>query len=285
MARGDFHLHSTCSDGMESPTWVMETAAANGVQVLALTDHDSTEGLPEAEEAAKRLGLELIPGIEISVRHHGIDVHLLGLAFEVTTEPLQAFLASQREGRLGRAERMVGKLKENGIQLSLDRVFAIAGDATVGRPHVARALMEAGHVATVAEAFDVWLGDDRPAYVSRERLNPKQAIDLIHAAGGIAVAAHPPFMGPNFEDVVAELAALGMDGLETYYKHYEPDLVARLTSLALKNGLAASGGSDYHGLGNSNDREIGDIPFPDAAVDAFLNYLQANSANVRITVP
>lgn len=285
MARGDFHLHSTSSDGMQSPTWVMETAATNGVQVLALTDHDSTEGLPEAEEAANRLGLELIPGIEISVRHGEIDVHLLGLAFEVTTDPLQKFLASQREGRLGRADRMVRKLAENGVQLSLERVFAIAGDATVGRPHVARALMEAGYVETVAEAFDVWLGNDRPAYVSRERLSPKEAIDLIHAAGGVVVAAHPPFMGPNFEKIVGELALLGMDGLETYYKHYETDLVARLRSVAKKNGLAMSGGSDYHGLGNMYDREIGDIPFPDAAVDEFLEYLRANSANVRITVP
>lgn len=285
MARGDFHLHSTSSDGMRSPTWVMETAAANGVQVLALTDHDSTEGLAEAEVAAGRLGLELIPGIEISVRHGDIDVHLLGLAFEVTSEPLQAFLSSQREGRLGRADRMVRKLAENGIQISLDRVFAIAGDATVGRPHVARALMEAGHVATVAEAFDVWLGNDRPAYVGRERLSPGQAIDLIHAAGGVVVAAHPPFMGPTFEEVVRELAALGMDGLEAYYKHYDSEMVARLESVALKNGLTMSGGSDYHGLGNLNDREIGDIPFPGAAVDAFLDYLQANSANVRITVP
>lgn len=285
MARGDFHLHSTSSDGMQSPTWVMETAAANGVQVLALTDHDSTEGLQEAESAANRLGLELIPGIEISVRHGDIDVHLLGLAFEVTSDPLQNFLASQREGRLGRADKIVEKLAKNGVHLSLDRVFAIAGDATVGRPHVARALMEAGHVETVAEAFDVWLGNDRPAYVGRERLNPKQAIDLIHAAGGVVVAAHPPFMGANFEQAVGELAALGMDGLETYYKHYEPELVRRLESVAEKNGLAMSGGSDYHGLGNQNDREIGDIAFTDEAVDAFLDYLQANSANVRITVP
>jgi 3',5'-nucleoside bisphosphate phosphatase len=261
----------------------METAAANGVQVLALTDHDSTEGLPEAKEAAARLGLELIPGIEISVRHREVDVHLLGLAFEVNTGPLQAFLAAQRNGRLGRAERMVDKLRENGIDVSLDRIFVIAGDATVGRPHVARALMEAGYVTSVAEAFDVWLGNDRPAYAGRERLDPKQAIELIHSAGGVTVAAHPPFMGPAFEDIVGELAAMGLDALETYYKHYERDLVARLRLLATKHGLASSGGSDYHGLGNSNDREIGDIPFPDAAVDAFLDYLQANSANVRLT--
>jgi predicted metal-dependent phosphoesterase TrpH len=285
MSRGDFHLHSTSSDGMRSPTWVMETAAANGVEVLALTDHDNTAGLDEAEVAANRLGLELIPGIEISVRYQSFDVHLLGLAFEVTTEPLQRFLASQRHGRFGRAELMIERLAENGVDIRLERVYEIAGDATVGRPHVARALMEAGYVKSVAEAFDTWIGDNGPAYVSRERLDPKQAIDLIHSAGGVVVAAHPPFIGPTFEAVISELAALGMDGLEVYYKHYEPDLVARLKGIATRNGLAMSGGSDYHGLGNPTDREIGDIPFPDDACDSFLEYLRNNSANVRITVP
>ena len=268
---------------MRSPSWVMQTAAANGVQVLALTDHDSTEGLREAGTAAERLGLQLIPGIEISVRYGEFDVHLLGLAFEVTAEPLQAFLASQRHGRHGRAAVMVQRLAENGVEISLDRVYEIAGDAAVGRPHVALALVEAGHVASVSAAFDTWIGDDGPAFVGRERLDPRRAIELIHSAGGAVVAAHPPFIGPTYEAVITELAALGLDGLETYYKHYEPDLVARLRALAARNSLAMSGGSDYHGLGNATDREIGDVPFPEHAVEKFLQYLRSNTANVRIT--
>ena len=285
MARGDFHLHSTASDGMQSPTWVMETAAANGVEVLALTDHDSTEGLAEAESVARNLGLELIPGIEISVRYRELDVHLLGLAFEVDTGPLQEFLASQRDGRFGRAGQIVQKLRDLGVEIDLDRVFEIAGDATVGRPHVARALLQAGHVRSVAEAFDRWIGNDGPAYVGREHLDPRKAIALIHSAGGVAVAAHPPFVGPDFPEIVDELAALGLDGIEAHYKHYDPDLVSRLQSVADAHGLAKSGGSDYHGLGNLNDREIGDIPFPGPAVDEFLEFLRTNSANARLTTP
>jgi predicted metal-dependent phosphoesterase TrpH len=275
MAKGDFHLHSTASDGVHTPTWVMEKAAANGVRVLALTDHDSTEGLAEARAAADRLGLRLVPGLELSTDLGKADVHLLGFGFDVSARPLQEFLAWQREGRLGRTRRIVEILHENGMPVELERVLQIAGDATVGRPHVARALMERGYVASVQEAFDLWLGNGKPANVDREKLEPADAIKVVHENGGVVVVAHAIFIGEDYPTALRQLAQWGVDGIETYYKHYTPDLVAAHAALAAELGLAASGGSDYHGLGNPDDREIGDIPFPVEKVDTFVAYLES----------
>jgi predicted metal-dependent phosphoesterase TrpH len=275
MAKGDFHLHSTASDGVHTPTWVMEKAAANGVRVLALTDHDSTEGLAEARAAADRLGLRLVPGLELSTDLGKADVHLLGFGFDVSARPLQEFLAWQREGRLGRTRRIVEILHENGMPVELERVLQIAGDATVGRPHVARALMERGYVASVQEAFDLWLGNGKPADVDREKLEPADAIKVVHENGGVVFVAHAIFIGEDYPTALRQLAQWGVDGIETYYKHYTPELVAAHAALAAELGLAASGGSDYHGLGNPDDREIGDIPFPDEKVDTFVAYLES----------
>lgn len=275
MAKGDFHLHSTASDGVHSPTWVMERAASNGVRVLSLTDHDTTAGLAEAQAAADHLGIRLIPGIEISTDLGKADVHMLGYGFDVNAKPLQDFLAWQREGRLGRTRKIVEILRENGMPLEIDRVFEIAGEATVGRPHVARALLERGYVSSVQEAFDLWLGNGKPADVDREKLSPEEAIRVIHENGGLVFIAHAIFIGDDYATAVEQLAGWGADGLETYYKHYDAEQVAAHEALAARLGLATSGGSDYHGLGNPDDREIGDIPFPDDKVDAFVAFLES----------
>ena len=277
MARGDFHLHSTASDGVRAPAWVVETAAANGVRALALTDHDTTAGLAEAGAAAEAAGLRLLSGIELSADLDGQDVHLLGYGFDVAHAPLQEYLAGQREGRMGRMKRIVRALADHGLPLDPDRVLAIAGEASVGRPHVARAMVEAGHATSVADAFDRWLGDGRPAHVTRERLSPAEAIALLHEAGGAVFAAHPIYLGEGSDDIVRGLAGTGLDGIETYYKHYDAETVAAHHALALELGLAESGGSDYHGLGNPNDREIGDIPFADEDVAAFLSFIEGRA--------
>jgi len=275
-SKGDFHLHSTASDGVHTPTWVMETAAANGVRLLSLTDHDSTEGLAEARAAADRLGLQLVPGMELSVDLGKADVHLLGYGFNIHAKPLQDFLAWQREGRLGRTRKIVEILREHGMPIRIERVLEIAGDATVGRPHVARALLEEGHVASVQEAFDLWLGNGKPADVDRPKLDPPDAINVVHENGGVVFIAHPTYMGDDYVDAIAKLREWGADGIETYYKHYPPEVVERHATLAAKLDMAASGGSDYHGLGNPDDREIGDFEFPDDRVDAFLAFLTAH---------
>ena len=279
MAIGDFHLHSTASDGVHTPTWVMETAAARGVRTVALTDHDTTAGYAEARAAADRLGLRLIPGIELSTDYGKSDVHMLGFGIDIESRPLQGFLKWQREGRIGRAEKIVEILRENGMPLELSRVMEIAGEATLGRPHVARALMERGYVRSVQEAFDLWLGNGKPADVNREKLSPEDAIRTVHENGGVVFVAHSIYIGEDWPDVVEQLALWGLDGIETYYKQYDAATVAQHAEVGARLGLGLSGGSDYHGLGNPDDREIGDIPFPDEAVTAFIGFLERAGVN------
>ena len=279
MAIGDFHLHSTASDGVHTPTWVMETAASHGVHTLSLTDHDSTEGFVEANLAAERLGLRLIPGIELSTDLGKSDVHLLGFGINIASKPLQEFLSWQRAGRIGRTHKIVEILRANGMPIEVDRVMEIAGEATVGRPHVARALVERGFVASVQEAFDLWLGNGKAADVNREKLEPADAIKTIHEHGGVVFVAHAIYIGEDYPAAVTELAGWGLDGIETFYKQYDPETVEKHRALAATLGLATSGGSDYHGLGNPDDREIGDIPFPDEEVHRFVTFLEGRGAN------
>ena len=282
MAIGDFHLHSTASDGVHTPTWVMETAAAKGVRILSLTDHDSTEGFAEAKQAADRLGLRLIPGIELSTDLGKADVHLLGFGVNIASRPLQEFLSWQREGRIGRTRKIVEILRANGMPVEVDRVMAIAGEATVGRPHVARALVEGGFVASVQEAFDLWLGNGKAADVDREKLEPADAIKIIHENGGVVFVAHAIYIGEDYPAAVTQLAGWGLDGIETYYKQYDAETVEKHRALAAALGLATSGGSDYHGLGNPDDRAIGDIPFPDEEVDRFVTFLEERGVNTGV---
>lgn len=282
MAIGDFHLHSTASDGVHTPTWVMETAAAHGVRILSLTDHDSTEGFAEAKQAADRLGLRLIPGIELSTDLGKADVHLLGFGVNIASRPLQEFLSWQREGRIGRTRKIVEILRANGMPVEVDRVMAIAGEATVGRPHVARALVEGGFVASVQEAFDLWLGNGKAADVDREKLEPADAIKIIHENGGVVFVAHAIYIGEDYPTAVTQLVGWGLDGIETYYKQYDAETVEKHRALAAALGLATSGGSDYHGLGNPDDREIGDIPFPDEEVDRFVTFLEERGVNTGV---
>jgi 3',5'-nucleoside bisphosphate phosphatase len=282
VAKGDFHLHSTASDGIHSPAWVMETAARNGVRVLSLSDHDTTDGLDEAAEAAARLGLTLVPGIELSTDMGKVDVHLLGYGFDPGSTRLQEYLTWLRDSRHGRAYRIVEVLAGLGAPVAVERVFAIAGEASVGRPHIARALVEAGYASSVQDAFDRYLANGGPADVPRAKMTPEQAIAEVHAAGGVVFVAHPLFMGDAAHELVAQLAGWGLDGIETYYKHYRADEVASHRALGKRLGLACSGGSDFHGLGNPDDRAIGDIPFEDADVDAFVRFIHDSCVKTNL---
>lgn len=269
MAKGDFHLHSTASDGRLSPTALMELAAKNGVQVLALTDHDSTEGLREAQAAADRLGLRLIPGVELSTDIPGNEVHVLGHFIDWESELFQSTVAGFREGRVGRGMEMVRKLRDLGLMIEWERVLEIAGEASVGRPHVALALKEAGYVETIEEAFDRYIGRNGPAYAEREKLLPEQAVAFINSVGGIATMAHPNYVDDP-EPIVASLKEHGLFGIETYYKDYDQALIDKMLRLAEKYDLVPMGGSDFHGLERSNERTPGDIPYPDEAIERFL---------------
>jgi predicted metal-dependent phosphoesterase TrpH len=271
-ARGDFHNHSTASDGRLTPTQLVDLAAANGVRIMALTDHDSTEGIAEAQTAAARYpDFFLLPGTELSTDIEGDEVHILGyFSPEVLANPdLQARLARFREGRFERGRLMTERLAELGLPVSWERVLEIAGEASVGRPHVAQAMLEAGHVQTLNEAFDLYIGRNGPAYVEREKMTPVEAVETLKAFGAPAVLAHPRYI-KTLESVLPELKAAGLVGMEVYYKDSDEALVARMLSLAKQHDLLPLGGSDYHGLPRPDEREPGNIPLPDQVAKDFL---------------
>lgn len=276
----DCHLHSSRSDGVLSPSDLVDLAASRSVGVMALTDHDTLEGLDEARAAvARHPGMRLIPGVELSCDVPGTEVHMLGLFVDPEHQPLLTSLEQMRRTRVARGERIVEALRGLGVPVEWSRVREIAGEASIGRPHIAAALIEAGHVANIDEAFARYLGRNSPAYVERERLEPDAAIALIRDAGGLAVFAHPPFTD-DFQARAESMASEGLWGIECYYRFYPPEIVATLTALAGRLGLAASGGSDYHGAGRDNEVPPGAFEFPSHAVEAFME--AASAAGARI---
>ncbi len=275
----DLHLHSLESDGRLSPGDLVELAHRNGVRRLALTDHDTTAGVAAARSAGGRLGVEVIAGIELNTDIPGNEVHVLGFFLDLDQPAFQARLEEFRAGRLGRAEAMVAKLGALGFPIAWERVRALAGEgAAVGRPHVAQALLEAGHVASIPEAFERFIGRNGPAYADRAKLLPQEAIELIHSVDGLAVLAHP-LEGEGVEQLIPELAAAGLDGVECYYQGYDPAQVGRLVELTRAHGLVPTGGSDYHGFPMSGMTEVrnepGSVEIPAELLDELQERRQA----------
>jgi 3',5'-nucleoside bisphosphate phosphatase len=266
----DLHMHTTVSDGRLTPTELIQRAHARGLRHLAITDHDNVDGLPEAQAEADRLGLELIPGIELSTDHGTSGVHILGYFIRHTDPVLRERLAPMRDDRLYRASAMVERLGELGFPVSWERVLAIAGEGSVGRPHIAQALLAAGHVASITDAFDRFLADGGPAYVERMKMTPEEGIAIIHAFGGVAAVAHP-YDAPDVDALIAELAQAGLDGVETYYQGYGPQRVNHLAALARRHNLVPTGGSDFHGfpMGNATgvENDLGSVPIPADTVE------------------
>jgi len=249
--RADMHSHSTASDGTSSPAEVMRRASAAGLDAIALTDHDTVAGHRAAAEALPP-GLTLVPGMELSCRLDGHSVHLLGYLFDPADAELAAECARIRESRLHRARAMVDRLAELGAPVTWEQVSALAGDGVVGRPHIARAMADAGVISSPDEAFGPdWIGTGGRAHVTRYALDPARAIGLISAAGGVTVLAHPRagargWMMPD--DAIADLAAAGLHGIEVWHPDQGREQRALLTALATELGLVASGGSDDHGV-------------------------------------
>jgi 3',5'-nucleoside bisphosphate phosphatase len=246
----DLHSHSDASDGTTPPADVMQRAAAAGLDVVALTDHDTVAGLPAAA-AALPPGLTLVPGMELSCRLSGHSVHMLAYLFDPDYPELAAETAAIRESRLNRAQAMVARLEELGVPVTWEQVTAIAGGGVVGRPHIARALAQAGVVPTPADAFTPeWIGPGGRAYVSRYALDPVRAIGLVRAAGGVTVLAHPRGVGrgwPIPDEVIGGLAEAGLAGLEVNHPQQDEPQREHLRALAADLGLVPSGGSDDHG--------------------------------------
>ncbi|MHB8618463.1 MAG: PHP domain-containing protein [Chloroflexota bacterium] len=267
-SRVDLHSHSSVSDGSERPAEVVRKAAAAGVKVLALTDHDGTDGLDEAAEASRQSGgLELIRGIELSAEE---GVHVLGYFIEHRDARLQETLKTLQEGREGRARQMLAVLEGMGMPVDFTRLKRIA-DGAIGRPHVARAMIERGYVQSVDEAFDRYLGRGQPAYVASEKLSAAEAIGMIDRAGGVASWAHPEWPeGPlrlrPTEETLRALVEAGLGGLEVYYREHDAGMTERFLDLARRYGLIPTGGSDYHGP-EVRDVELGAVDVPEATVE------------------
>ena len=256
-------------------------AAAVGLTAIAITDHDSTEGVAEAQDAARAAGLELVPGVELSTDVASGEVHILGYFVDPASPELQATLRQLRESRRGRARQMVEKLAALGMPVAWERVKELAGAGAVGRPHVAQALVEKGYVATTAEAFDRVIGRHGPAYVDRFKLLPADAVRLVRRAGGLPGLAHPVIIGAaeplgefELDDLLSELTAAGLVAMECYYTDYPAEVTASLLARARALHLVPTGGSDYHGRNLAGPR-LGGVQVPYAAVLALKQRLQA----------
>ncbi|MDA8219458.1 MAG: PHP domain-containing protein [Dehalococcoidales bacterium] len=277
----DLHLHTTASDGTDAPAEVVRKARDLGLRVIAITDHDSTEGVAEAVASARGTDLEVIPGIEISTDVPLGEIHILGYFVDVADGELQNMLHLLRESRHGRARRMVDKLRDLGMDIDWERVKAFAGEGAVGRPHVARAMVEKGYVSTTAEAFDRYIGRNGPAYVERYKLTPPEAVQLVLGAKGLPGLAHPVIAGaaeplgdsPDLEPLLAELSQAGLVAMECYYTGYTDDITADLLEKARRYNLVPTGGSDYHGA-NLVGPTLGGVHVPLSSVEALRERLR-----------
>jgi len=256
--RADLHVHTTASDGALSPAEVVDVAAARRLAAVGIADHDSVSGVPEALSRAAELGPgapEVVPALEINTDYGPREIHVLGY-YVIWDDPgLGRTLARLREGRLVRVGKMLAKLDALGMHLSLDRVVSLREEGSVGRPHVARALVEAEYVHSTREAFEAYLSRGRPAYVERMRFAPTEAVRAVRAAGGVPVLAHPA--GEATPELIRELVAAGLEGLEVFHPDHDLRLEQLYLATAKEMGLVATGGSDSHGPGLRHGAEIG----------------------------
>lgn len=259
MSRLDLHLHTTHSDGSFTPAEVIELAHKAGVTALAITDHDITTGIPEAIATGLQLGIEIIPGIEISSIFGDSELHILGYFLDWHDPKLSEQLSTLRESRHRRNPKIIQRLQESGIDITYDEVRALAGTDSVGRPHIARVLMDKKVVGSAKEAFDRFLANGKPAYVPRDLPSPAEAIQWIKSAKGLAVLAHPTWVKTTegtLTDLVRQLKADGLDGVEVHYSTHTARQTREYLSLAKQLGLLITGGSDFHGI-TKPDIEVG----------------------------
>lgn len=245
----DLHTHTTASDGSDSPAELVSAAAALGLSAVAVTDHDTTQGLAEAEAVASRAGIELVRGLELSLEWGPGAMHLLILLIE-DPDYLSSRLGRVREGRARRNLEVAERLRSQGMDVTMEEVSEEGGSGAIGRPHFASLLVRKGYASDIPAAFDMYLAKGRPAYVERFRLGPAEAIAAAHASGGAAVLAHPLTLGvegSRLSAVLEDLSERGLDGMEAHYGAYAPPTRRSLVELARRHGLVPSGGSDYHG--------------------------------------
>ena len=251
----DLHMHSTFSDGVKTPAELVDMAVAVDLKAISLTDHDCLDGVNEAIEAGRAKGLEVIPGVELSCESGGRDLHVLGYGVDPEHTGFEDMLRRFRRTRHDRGVKIVEKLRELGMPIKLEDVLARAGDGALGRPHIAAVLLEKGFVSTTQEAFDKYIADGGVAYIPKYKMDPKQAIQHIHEAGGLAFIAHPGIFLEKIEDM-EELISFGFDGVEIYHPKHNAKMIAALEEIAAKHDLLVSGGTDYHGF-KGRDEPLG----------------------------
>ena len=261
----DLHVHTTASDGTDSPERVVKLALQLGMEAVAITDHDVLEGILPAQKAAKDRNIDIVPGVELSTVHMNREIHILGYYMDLEDKRFLEYLAVFRNARVDRIIEMVNKLMGMGINISQERVFTIAGGGAVGRPHLAEALLETGVVSTINEAFEKYIGSGGSAYVPRFKFSPTDAVKLILSAKGVPVLAHPGLDGSVSS--IADLVAAGLQGIEVYHPSHDLAQVSIYSDLARIHGLIVTGGSDYHGVQNYDRSPLGSVTVTYKAVE------------------
>jgi predicted metal-dependent phosphoesterase TrpH len=280
LGRVDLHVHSTVSDGRLTPAEVIREAAERGLVYIALADHDSVDGIAAARAAAQSLpNLTVIPGIEISTDIPQGEVHILGYFIDYTDPQLLAQLENFKKSRLRRAQAMVAKLEGLGVHIDWRRVLELAGTSTIGRPHIAQAMLEKDYVPSFKDAFDEYLGHGKPAYVEREKMLPAEAVAIIVKARGLPVLAHP-LTTEDPEGLISELKPAGLVGMEAYYNGYTAEEVEGLVALAQKHNLVATGGSDFHGIEPDEETAIGGADVPLEAAERLIALAKEKNPNL-----
>jgi predicted metal-dependent phosphoesterase TrpH len=263
--RADLHTHTTYSDGAFSPYELVKRAKSAGLSIISITDHDTVDGIDEAIEVGKELDVEVIPGVELSTRLNDQEVHILGYFIDYKNKTLLEALALFREERLRRAERIVNKLNKMNIPLTMESVLANTSGGSVGRPHIATALVNDGHAGTYKEAFNKYIGDGKPAYEKKEQFSPVDTVRLIAEAGGLSFLAHP---GKWMEDkLLFELIKSGLDGIEVIHPSHSQELIDHYRGIVNEYCLLESGGSDFHGGMKGDETSFGKNGVPKSVVD------------------
>jgi 3',5'-nucleoside bisphosphate phosphatase len=253
----DLHTHSTASDGTLSPTELIQAAKNADLEAIALTDHDTTGGLEEAAVAAQAVGMEFIPGCELSVVSQNGNMHILGYWIPVGPSELSVTLRFLRDRRHDRNHLIMAKLKALGLDISYDDVLAVSGGDAVGRPHIAQVMLAKGYIREINEAFKDYLGSEGKAYVPKEKLGPRRAIELLKSVGATVVLAHPFLLGlegPDLRGVLKQLKEFGLDGIEALYTLHRPHQTRLYLDIARDLDLLVTGGSDFHGAVKPNVR-------------------------------
>lgn len=244
----DLHVHSTASDGTVKPQQIVQQAHEIGLSAISLTDHDTIDGIQPAVQAASGIrGLEVIPGIEINTTWNKSEIHVLGYYIDVSSDELRNAIDYLKQAREERAREIIKKLGKMGIFLSFERILEFAPSGTIGRPHIAQAMVDAGYVPSIKEAFENYLDSGKPAYVPRYKIAPFRAIEVIKKAGGVPVLAHPGLV--NNDDLVFDLIENGILGIEVYYPKHTQEMIRKYSLLCDEHGLIKTGGTDYHGPG------------------------------------